>query len=130
MTEAKKTKDLLSEIPPDYPRYEVGLFAPYDPQQDQEVNHMLYLIAYDISNPNRLRKVAKTCESYGARIEKSVFECDLPPERFEQLWKRLQNLVAEDEDALVAYAICKSCAKRVESAGALRRPDQRLMYCL
>ncbi|MCF7853643.1 MAG: CRISPR-associated endonuclease Cas2 [Candidatus Pacebacteria bacterium] len=91
---------------------------------------MLYLIAYDISSPARLRRVAKTCEQYGARIEKSVFECDLAPERFDKLWARLQKLVAEDEDALVAYRICKSCAAKIESAGALRRPDQRLMYCL
>lgn len=36
-----------------------------------------YLIAYDISDPKRLRKVIKVMESYGQRLQYSVFLCDL-----------------------------------------------------
>ena len=34
-----------------------------------------YLVAYDISNPKRLRKVARTCEDFGLRRQFSVFFC-------------------------------------------------------
>lgn len=36
-----------------------------------------YLIAYDISDPRRLRRVIKVMESYGERLQYSVFLCDL-----------------------------------------------------
>lgn len=36
-----------------------------------------YLIAYDISDPARLRRVIKVMESYGQRLQYSVFLCDL-----------------------------------------------------
>lgn len=36
-----------------------------------------YLIAYDISDPKRLRRVIKVMEAYGQRLQYSVFLCDL-----------------------------------------------------
>lgn len=36
-----------------------------------------YLVAYDISDPKRLRRVCKTMEGYGERLQYSVFLCDL-----------------------------------------------------
>lgn len=35
------------------------------------------LIAYDIFDPKRLRKVIKVMDSYGERLQYSVFLCDL-----------------------------------------------------
>ncbi len=36
-----------------------------------------FLIAYDISDPKRLRRVIKIMEAYGERLQYSVFLCDL-----------------------------------------------------
>jgi CRISPR-associated protein Cas2 len=36
-----------------------------------------YLIAYDIREPVRLRRVCKRMEEYGERLQYSVFVCDL-----------------------------------------------------
>ncbi|MDA8976549.1 CRISPR-associated endonuclease Cas2, partial [bacterium] len=36
-----------------------------------------YLVSYDIATPKRLRMVAKVCQSFGSRIQYSVFECPL-----------------------------------------------------
>lgn len=36
-----------------------------------------FLMAYDISDPKRLRRVCKVMESYGERLQYSVFLCDL-----------------------------------------------------
>lgn len=36
-----------------------------------------HLIAYDIRDPKRLRRVCKTMEEYGERLQYSVFVCDL-----------------------------------------------------
>jgi len=36
-----------------------------------------YLVAYDICDPRRLRRVCAVMESYGQRLQYSVFLCDL-----------------------------------------------------
>lgn len=66
---------------------------------------MLHLIAYDIGNPHRLRRVARICEDYGIRMEKSVFECDLEDAQAAQFWSRLSEAVNEDEDRVFDYRI-------------------------
>ena len=49
----------------DWPdRYYPADRLPYDPA-DEEFKNMLKIVAYDISSPKRLKKVAKTCELYG-----------------------------------------------------------------
>lgn len=66
---------------------------------------MLHLVAYDIGNPHRLRRVARICEDYGIRMEKSVFECDLQDAQMEQFWRQLSEAVNEDEDRVFDYRI-------------------------
>ena len=89
---------------------------------------MIRIVAYDISDPRRLRRVAKTCQDYGARIEKSVFECDLDEPHFEALWQSLNELIDPDEDALIAYQVCRSCVRETRSAGLIARPSPVLVY--
>jgi CRISPR-associated protein Cas2 len=95
---------------------------------DKECRHMLRLVAYDIADASRLRKVAKVCELYGVRVEKSVFECDLNEEMFENLWLELIDIIDEEEDCVIAYKICKSCVKDVELLGLITRPKKVLCY--
>jgi CRISPR-associated protein Cas2 len=115
----------------DYNRY-----FPDDPRPggygraQKEVRHMLHLVAYDIANAKRLRHVAKTCEDFGIRVEYSVFECDLPPERFERFWDELNGLINAEEDSLLAYRICADCAKQILSAGTMVRPVKAMLYIL
>ena len=42
-----------------------------------------YLVSYDIANPKRLRRVAKLLESFGTRLQYSVFECPLDDMRLD-----------------------------------------------
>ncbi|NOY80085.1 MAG: CRISPR-associated endonuclease Cas2 [Kiritimatiellaeota bacterium] len=91
---------------------------------------MLFIVAYDICDPKRLRQVAKTCEEYGARIEKSVFQCDLRQEQFNAFWLELIDLIDEEEDAVVAYRICQSCLREAESMGVAPTLDKPVCYIL
>ena len=48
------------------------------------------LLTYDIadterSGASRLRRVAQVCEKYGQRVQFSVFECRLSPERLARM---------------------------------------------
>jgi CRISPR-associated protein Cas2 len=118
-------------IPADeYERYRIGKsIYVYNPAEEK-YRHMLRLVAYDIRNPGRLRKVARICEDFGIRVEYSVFECDLSEELFELLWNRLADNVDPDEDCVLAYRICGSCVSGIASMGAVSRPGKPLIYII
>ena len=72
--------------------------------------------------------MANACEDFGIRVEYSVFECDLCYEDFEELWKRLSSIIDEEEDCILAYRICGSCVRQIESMGTVTRPGKILFY--
>ncbi|MCP5535456.1 MAG: CRISPR-associated endonuclease Cas2 [Akkermansiaceae bacterium] len=80
---------------------------------------MLRLIIYDISCPKRLRSIARVCEDYGLRVQKSVFECWLENERFDRLWQELLDQMHLQEDSICAYSLDASAASARRGAGNL-----------
>jgi len=80
---------------------------------------MLRLLVYDIAAPKRLRRVAKVCEDFGLRVQKSVFECWLEKDRFDQLWHALLDEIDPKKDSLVAYTLDATAAKTRRQAGNL-----------
>jgi CRISPR associated protein Cas2 len=52
-----------------------------------------YIVAYDISDPKRLRKVATCCKDFGVRKRYSVFLCRLSAMDFVRLRSRLYDLI-------------------------------------
>ena len=91
---------------------------------------MMHLVAYDISSPKRLRRVAKTCEDYGVRVEYSVFECDLSEQKFQTFWREINSYIDDEADSLLAYTLCAGCVKKTLSAGSVVRPRKVLLYIL
>jgi len=71
---------------------------------------MEILVTYDVATETkagqrRLRRVAKCCEAYGQRVQKSVFECTLNPADLERLKQRLKREIKETEDSLRIYRL-------------------------
>ena len=68
------------------------------------------LITYDVSTSdnvgrNRLRKVAKICESYGHRVQNSVFECQVSDKTLCLLREQLISVINKKEDSLRVYIL-------------------------
>lgn len=68
------------------------------------------LVIYDIATPdsdaqNRLRRVAKVCEGFGVRVQKSVFECRISDEDMVFLETALRDVIDPDSDSVVVYRI-------------------------
>lgn len=68
------------------------------------------LLTYDVATETkvgrrRLRRVAKICEGYGQRVQKSVFECRLDRAKLEELVHRLRKEMNEEEDSLRLYRL-------------------------
>lgn len=81
-----------------------------------------YLVAYDICDPKRLRKVARTCEDFGFRRQYSVFLCRLSPVNVVRLKTRLLDIINTKEDQVVLLPLCDACAGAMEALG---RPVDR-----
>ncbi|MGF1438106.1 CRISPR-associated endonuclease Cas2 [Bacillus thuringiensis] len=83
---------------------------------------MLVLITYDVSTMSRagqkrLRKVSKTCQNYGQRVQNSVFECVVDATQFATLKMELIKLIDENEDSLRFYQLGNNYKNRVEHIG-------------
>ena len=71
-----------------------------------------FLISYDIHNDKRLRKVAKTMEGYGERIQYSVFRAYLSDRGLERLRWELEKITAS-EDGLLIAELCERCIMKI-----------------
>lgn len=76
-----------------------------------------YVVAYDICDPKRLRKVAKTCEDFGYRRQYSVFLCRLTAHALVRLRSRLYDIIDLQEDQVLFIPLCNRCADDIESIG-------------
>jgi CRISPR-associated protein Cas2 len=80
---------------------------------------MEVLVAYDVATDDaegrrRLRRVAKVCEAYGQRVQRSVFECVVNEAQLELLKHRLLLEMDLNRDSLRIYR--------------LREPRDRYLY--
>lgn len=76
-----------------------------------------YIVAYDISHPKRLRKVATICQDFGVRKQFSVFLCRLSTTDFVRLRSRLYDVMDLEQDQVLFIPICTKCVNGIESLG-------------
>ena len=66
------------------------------------------LVAYDIADTDgsgaiRLRQIAEVCSKYGERVQLSVFECRISPERFIRMTAEIQDAIDLKRDKVRIY---------------------------
>lgn len=84
---------------------------------------MFVLITYDVNTETpagkkRLRKVAKVCESYGQRVQNSVFECVMDAALCCTVKHRLEQIADPDRDSLRFYYLGDHYKTKVEHFGS------------
>ncbi len=89
---------------------------------------MMVLITYDVNTESeggskRLRKIAKECKNYGQRVQNSVFECLIEPDRFVNLRSALEKIMDKDKDSIRYYFLGRNWHRRVEHTGAKKTYD-------
>lgn len=91
---------------------------------------MLWLIAYDISDPKRLYRVAKLMKRYGTRVQRSVFECRLDQTRLKTLVSEIKATIKPRRDRVQIYRLCDFCQQRfAESGQGALTTDANLYVC-
>ena len=95
---------------------------------------MLMLVSYDVNTmtvagKRRLRRVAKLCESWGIRVQNSVFECVLDSAQCKTLQNKLLSLMEDDKDSLRFYYLGNKYQTKIEHFGAKKsyEPEGVLM---
>lgn len=83
---------------------------------------MEILVTYDVATDTaegqrRLRRVAKACEAFGQRVQKSVFECTLSPADLERLKRKLLTIIKDSQDSLRFYRLPEPRSKYVQVYG-------------
>lgn len=111
--------------PADLPNWWTAAF-PNPPTPSEQAGHacgsrvIRMIVAYDVTDPRRLARVAKHCEEYGERVQYSIFDCRLRAADFEEFWRDLLALIEPAEDRLVAYRVCAACADHIRAAGTMK----------
>jgi CRISPR-associated protein Cas2 len=60
-----------------------------------------FLVAYDVSDPKRLRRVYKKLNGYGDALQYSVFRCELSPKEKELMVEALWEIIHHKEDRVL-----------------------------
>lgn len=76
-----------------------------------------WLVAYDISDPKRLRKVARACEDYGYRKQLSVFLVRVSATDFVKLRSRLYDIIDLAEDQVLFIPLTETSLRQMEAIG-------------
>jgi len=64
----------------------------------------LWVIAYDTPSDKRRRKLAKVLEGYGARLQRSVFECHLQTHQVQRL-RQILSRIATPRDSIRLWSV-------------------------
>lgn len=91
---------------------------------------MLVLVSYDVSTKadggkRRLRRVAKACESYGQRVQNSLFECIVDPAQWATLRLELLEEYDPAHDSLRFYFLGARFESKIEHHGSKAVQDLR-----
>lgn len=91
---------------------------------------MEVLVVYDISTVSaggkrRLREVAKVCEGYGHRVQKSVFECRLEMREIRLLIHDIQKIIDPTTDRVAVYRLREPYQRYVMALGRGPEVDWR-----
>ena len=89
---------------------------------------MFILIAYDVSTidkpgQKRLRRVARACEDYGVRVQKSLFECQVGKMEWAVLRNRLLKEIDPKLDSLRFYHMDEKARRATEHHGSKEPVD-------
>lgn len=86
----------------------------------------LYIAAYDIADPKRLRKALHVVRAYASGGQKSVFECFLTPAEKQALLVDVSDIIDPEEDRFLLLKLDARC--RVRTLGKAVPPQDGTFY--
>ncbi len=83
------------------------------------MDQRLYIVAYDISDQKRWRRIFRLMKGYGEWVQLSVFQCRLTPRQHAELISLLDGVIHHTEDhvILMDLGLADNVTPRVVSLG-------------
>ena len=85
-----------------------------------------WLIVYDVRDTKRLAKISKCVESYGWRVQKSVFESTATDETIGQLKGSLEKMMDIREDFVLFFELCERDFQKKQVFGKDIEKDNKI----
>lgn len=89
----------------------------------------MMVVSYDVDTTTpaevrRLRRVAKICETYGCRVQNSVFELLIDPAQLVALKTKLSSVIDAECDSVRLYRLGSNWRTKMETLGCPLRFEQ------
>lgn len=97
---------------------------------DGAVVALTVVAAYDISQDDRRARVAALFQSWGDRIQKSVYVLHLPLEELQELQERAESMIDPSTDGLAFIRQCKDCWQRRAEFGQMTVDTPELAWII
>lgn len=87
----------------------------------------LYIVAYDITDAKRWRRIFRLMHGYGEWLQLSIFQCRLSRKRHAEMVALIDGIIHHDHDHVVTMdlGIAESVKPRVTSLGKDFQPVER-----
>jgi len=82
----------------------------------------VYLVAYDIADDKRLRRVFKKMSGFGEHLQYSVFQCELSDKERIEMIAALNPLIDHREDQILVFTLGPADGYNADATLALGRP--------
>lgn len=86
----------------------------------------LYFVTYDIRDPKRLRRVYKTMKGFGAHLQLSVFQCELPEMDLVRMKAALVEVINHQEDHVLIVDLGPTEGRPIKSIESLGEPFKQV----
>jgi CRISPR-associated protein Cas2 len=91
---------------------------------------LTHVIAYDISEDRRRARVAAVLQTYGDRIQRSVFVCTLEADVLHEVRERISGIIEPRTDSVYVFRQCSSCWDAVGIHGQATVADEPLYWAV
>jgi CRISPR-associated protein Cas2 len=83
----------------------------------------IWIIAYDVCNAKRLRKMEKLCEDYTKRIQYSVYQLTGRETVMDNFIKRMEKIINPKEDSVIIFGMNKTDMDKTRRFGIAKESD-------
>jgi len=81
------------------------------------------VVAYDVVSTMRRTHLVKFLKHYGRRVNYSVFEVKISPEKMEILSNGIRKRINPKKDCVLIYELCSTCLKKRTCLGVSKTDD-------
>jgi CRISPR-associated protein Cas2 len=74
------------------------------------------VVAYDISDDRRRRRLHERLLAFGTPVQYSVFECRLDSAGLEKMRAAVNKIIRPRLDRVRYYRLCQACVDRIETS--------------